>query len=98
MRHWPDRGGSGPRDGSYGFLTDLYLSGTSFFTLGIGDVVPRSAVARFLVVPESGMGFAFLALVIGYLPALNQSFARREVSISLPDARAGSPGRRGARR
>lgn len=37
------------------------------------------------------MGFAFLALVIGYLPALNQSFARREVSISLLDARAGSP-------
>jgi hypothetical protein len=43
------------------------------------------------VVIESGMGFAFLALVIGYLPALNQSFARREVSISLLDARAGSP-------
>ena len=48
-------------------------------------------MARFLVVIESGMGFAFLALVIGYLPALNQSFARREVSISLLDARAGSP-------
>ena len=78
-------------DGSYGFLTDLYLSGSTFFTLGLGDVVPRSTVARFLVVIESGMGFAFLALVIGYLPALNQSFARREVSISLLDARAGSP-------
>ena len=79
------------RDGSYRFLTDLYLSGSTFFTLGLGDVVPRSAVGRFLVVIESGMGFAFLALVIGYLPALNQSFARREVSISLLDARAGSP-------
>jgi hypothetical protein len=43
------------------------------------------------VVIESGMGFGFLALVIGYLPALNQSFARREESISLLDARAGSP-------
>ncbi len=37
------------------------------------------------------MGFAFLALIIGYLPLLNQSFSRREVSISLLDARAGSP-------
>jgi hypothetical protein len=37
------------------------------------------------------MGFGFLALVIGYLPALNQSFSRREVNISLLDARAGSP-------
>lgn len=74
-----------------GFLGDLYLSGTTFFTLGLGDVLPRTPLTRVLVVVESGMGFAFLALVIGYLPALNQSFARREVSISLLDARAGSP-------
>jgi hypothetical protein len=77
--------------GETGFLGDLYLSGTTFFTLGLGDVLPRTSLARLLVVVESGMGFAFLALVIGYLPALNQSFARREVSISLLDARAGSP-------
>jgi len=77
--------------GANGFLTDLYLSGTTFFTLGLGDVLPRTHLARLLVVVESGMGFAFLALVIGYLPALNQSFARREESISLLDARAGSP-------
>lgn len=73
------------------FLTDFYLSGTTFFTLGIGDVVPHTPFGKLLVTVESGMGFAFLALVIGYLPALNQSFARREVSISLLDARAGSP-------
>ena len=91
LLHWATGSAVPIRDGSYGFLTDLYLSGTTFFTLGLGDVVPRSAVARFLVVIESGMGFAFLALVIGYLPALNQAFARREVSISLLDARAGSP-------
>ncbi len=91
LLHWAAGSAVLARDGSYGFLTDLYLSGSTFFTLGLGDVVPRSTVARFLVVIESGMGFAFLALVIGYLPALNQSFARREVSISLLDARAGSP-------
>ena len=78
-------------DGRASFLNDLYLSGTTFFTLGLGDVLPHNSLARLLVVIESGMGFAFLALVIGYLPALNQSFARREVSISLLDARAGSP-------
>ena len=91
LLHWA-AGSIGPaRAGSVGFFTDLYLSGTTFFTLGLGDVAPQSALTRFLVVIESGMGFAFLALVIGYLPALNQSFARREVSISLLDARAGSP-------
>src|SRR6201981_2693642 len=35
---------------SPGFFTDLYLSGTTFFTLGLGDVIPRSGLARFLVV------------------------------------------------
>lgn len=80
----------GGNDGAR-FCTDLYLSGTTFFTLGIGDVVPGSTTTRFLVVIESGLGLAFLALLISYLPALNQSFSRREVSISLLDARAGSP-------
>ena len=75
----------------HGFLSDLYLSGTTFFTLGLGDVPPRNPPARLLTVIECGMGFGFLALVIGYLPALNQSFSRREVNISLLDARAGSP-------
>ncbi len=69
----------------------LYFSGTSFFTLGLGDVVPITPFARFLIVLEAGMGFGFLAIVISYLPALNQSFSRREVNISLLDARAGSP-------
>jgi hypothetical protein len=89
--HWALGSAVLTMDGGNGFLTDLYLSGTTFFTLGLGDVLPRTSVARIMVVVESGMGFAFLALVIGYLPALNQSFARREVSISLLDARAGSP-------
>lgn len=91
LLHWGIGSAIFTQDGSSGFLTDLYLSGTTFFTLGLGDVVPRSTMARFLVIFESGMGFGFLALIIGYLPALNQSFARREVSISLLDARAGSP-------
>ncbi len=89
--HWALGSAVLTMNGTSGFLTDLYLSGTTFFTLGLGDVLPRTSLARLLVVVESGMGFAFLALIIGYLPALNQSFARREVSISLLDARAGSP-------
>ena len=76
---------------SAGFSTCLYLSGTTFFTLGLGDVVPTTRLASLFTVAEAGMGLGFLALVIGYLPALNQSFSRREVNISLLDARAGSP-------
>jgi hypothetical protein len=73
------------------FLTDIYLSGTTFFTLGLGDVVPRSGLARALVVTEAGFGFGFLAAVIGYLPFIYGSFSKREVDISLLDSRAGTP-------
>jgi hypothetical protein len=44
-----------------------------------------------IAVTEAGIGFGFLAIVIGYLPVVYQSFSRREVNISLLDARAGSP-------
>ncbi len=77
--------------GQPSFLTDVYLSGTTFFTLGLGDVVPRSALARGLVVTEAGFGFGFLAAVIGYLPFIYGSFSKREVNISLLDSRAGTP-------
>ncbi len=70
---------------------DLYFSGTTFFTLGLGDLAPVSSLARAFAVIEAGMGFGFLALVIGYFPVLYQSFSQREVNISLLDARAGSP-------
>src|SRR5712664_3770332 len=74
-----------------GFWTDLYLSGTTFFTLGLGDVLPRSGLSRALVVAEGGFGFGFLAAVIGYLPFIYGSFSKREVNISLLDSRAGTP-------
>lgn len=74
-----------------GFLDDLYLSGTTFFTLGLGDVTPRGGVAKVLTVIEAGLGFAFLAIIITYLPVIYQAFSRREIAISMLDARAGSP-------
>jgi hypothetical protein len=73
------------------FLTYLYLSGTTFTTLGYGDVTAGATVGRLLTVAESALGFGFLAIIIGYLPALYQAFSSREVAISLLDARAGSP-------
>ena len=69
----------------------LYHSGETFFTLGYGDIVPTSAAARVLSVFEAGMGFGFLGIVIGYIPVVYSSFSRREIQISMLDARAGSP-------
>jgi Ion channel len=77
--------------GVQSFRAQLYLSGTSFFTLGLGDVTPHTPFSRLVTVFESGTGFGFLAIVISYLPVLYGAFSRREANISLLDARAGSP-------
>ena len=71
--------------------TDLYVSGTTLFTLGMGDVVPRTLTTRALIILECGSGLGLIALVIGYVPVLYQSFSHREISVALLDARAGSP-------
>lgn len=74
---------------TFGIL--LYHSGETFFTLGYGDITPTSPLSRALAVTEAGMGFAFLGVVVGYLPVIYSSFSAREVEISLLDSRAGSP-------
>jgi hypothetical protein len=71
--------------------TDLYVSGTTLFTLGLGDVVPHSLAARALIILESATGLGLVALVIGYVPVLYGAFSHREVSVALLDGRAGSP-------
>lgn len=77
--------------GQPSLATYLYMSGQTFFTLGYGDVTPSTSFGRFLSVAEAGLGFGFLAIIVSYLPVLYQAFSRRESTISLLDARAGSP-------
>lgn len=72
-------------------MNHLYVSGETFFTLGYGDVTAVSRLGRALCVLEAGIGFGFMAIVIGYLPVLYQAFSQRELTISLLDARASSP-------
>src|SRR5258708_15702446 len=59
------------------FLDDLYISGTTLFTLGLGDVQPVGRIARAITVAEAGTRFAVLSNVIEYFPVLYQSFSRR---------------------
>jgi len=91
LLHWASGSLIKTPEGTAGFSTDLYLSATTFFTLGLGDVTPVAPVARVFTAIEAGLGFGFLALLFAYLPALNQAISRREINISLLDARAGSP-------
>ena len=54
-------------------------------------MTPQTRPSRELIILEAGTGFGFLAVVMGYFPVLYGAFSRREVNISLLDARAGSP-------
>ncbi len=74
-----------------GFWVCLYMSGTTFFTLGFGDIVPHQVITRALAVTEAGVGFGFLGAVIGYLPVIYTAFSKRETHVSMLDGRAGSP-------
>jgi hypothetical protein len=78
-------------DPVHGILNHLYFSGITFFTVGYGDLTPKTPFAKIGAVVEAGTGLAFLATVIGYLPVLYQLFSRREVQVIMLDARAGSP-------
>jgi hypothetical protein len=91
MLHWAAGSALNDPGATPTFRTDLYLSGTTFFTLGLGDITPRTALAKAITVTEGGTGFGFLGLMISYLPTLYGAFSQRELNISLLDARAGSP-------
>jgi hypothetical protein len=75
--------------GSANFGNDLYYSMATFFTLGSAD--QGNFWVKLLTVTEVALGYSFLALVISYLPVFYESFSKRELRISLLDARAGSP-------
>lgn len=95
LLHWgagSDLHVSGDRslnDASFGVY--LYLSGVTLFTLGFGDVSPTDVTGRLLAVVEAGLGFGFLAAVIGYLPVMYESFSRREKALLLLNSRLGTP-------
>jgi hypothetical protein len=91
LRSWGLGSAIAAPPGLDGFFAHFYMSGSTFFTLGFGDVTPLTRSGRFFSVIESGTGLAFLAMVISYLPILSQAFSRRESNIVLLDARAGSP-------
>jgi hypothetical protein len=78
-------------DGAAPFSTVFYYSGTTFFTVALGDLAPEGAWPRLFNVLEAATGFMFLGLVISYLPTFYAEYARREARISQLDAWAGSP-------
>ena len=69
--HWASGSPIKPLDGTASFSTYLYLSGTTFFTLGLGDVAPHTPFGRGLIAFEAGTGFGFRPC--HWLPSCAQS-------------------------
>jgi hypothetical protein len=88
--------GLGPRfqataGGPVGFGTLFYMSASTFLTLGLGDVTSADPIGRLFVILEAGTGYIFLALIITYMPLLDQAYGSREVGNLLIHSRAGRP-------
>ena len=85
----------GPRfqaaSGAVGFGTLLYMSASTFLTLGMGDVTSLDSIVRLFILLEAGSGYIFLALIITYMPVLEQAYGAREVGNLLIHSRVGHP-------
>ena len=92
--HWAISSQLGSRRPN-GFAHDLYFSGATFFSSSTAGP-PAQSGGKVLQVMEAALGLSFLAIAIGYLPALFQAFSRRETAVSRLDPRAGSPPTAGA--
>ncbi len=68
-----------------------YFAGTSLFTIGFGDIVPRPGFARFVSLCAAASGLGVLSITTAYLFAIFGTFQRRESFIVTFAARAGSP-------
>ena len=69
----------------------VYLAGTSFLTIGYGDIVPVGAAARVVSLAAGASGFAIVAIVTTFLFSLFAAFQSREQFVVAFGARAGSP-------
>ena len=87
--------GLGPRfhadRGPISFGALLYMSGSTFLTLGLGDITSADPLARASIILETATGYIFLGLMITYMPLLHQAYESREAGNLLIHSRAGNP-------
>lgn len=74
-----------------GLLTTCYLAASSLLTIGFGDFVATTPVARAVTLAAGASGLAVFALTITFLYSLYGAFQRRESAVVTLQAAAGAP-------
>jgi hypothetical protein len=69
----------------------MYFAGTSFLTIGYGDITAGSGLARLVSLCAGASGLSVVAVVTAFLFSVFGAFQRREVFVVLLGARAGAP-------
>ena len=72
-----------------GLVHAFVLSGSSLVTLGFAS--DPGAGARGAMFAAAGSGLVTVALLIGYLPVIYAAYSRREILVTMLEARAGVP-------
>jgi hypothetical protein len=73
------------------FWGAAYYAGTSLLTLGYGDIVGQSGLARVVSLVAAAFGLATFAIVTAFVFALFSAFQRREQFITVLRERTGAP-------
>ncbi|MEM6467956.1 MAG: potassium channel family protein [Planctomycetota bacterium] len=74
------------------FVTAVYYAGFSITTLGVGDLVPKTAFARLVTITAAAIGFSFFTLVLAYIISVYSALGRRNQFASEIDYRTGRTG------
>ncbi|HEY5256963.1 MAG TPA: potassium channel family protein [Candidatus Baltobacteraceae bacterium] len=73
------------------FVSALYFAGASMLTIGYGDIVAITPLARFVAVVAGATGLGIVTVVMSYLFQVVGAFGKRETFVVALSARAGTP-------
>ena len=77
---------STPPDYTGSWFDALYVSGTTLFTLGYGDITPLTTALRALAIIEAGSGMATISLAVTYVLAVYPTLSRLRIRATALDA------------
>ncbi|EMI24730.1 MULTISPECIES: potassium channel family protein [Rhodopirellula] len=70
----------------------IYYAGFTVTTLGVGDLVPKTAAMQLLTILAAGLGFSFFTLVLAYVISIYSTLSRRNQFANEIDYRTAQTG------